>query len=95
LDAFPTGEGHALNVSKQHYSDIYGTSPQALSQVTRNSNIVVKATNKIIAPDGLSIHQLNKAAAGQTVFHSHMRLIFQPRGLLNPYRHWLSNSKLH
>ena len=75
LDKFPAARGHALIVTKEHYDDIFSVVPQALSQVAANSIRLASAIDRALAPDGLSVVQLNRAAAGQTVFHYHMHLI--------------------
>ncbi len=36
---------------------------------------IAKAVEAELAPDGLGVYQLNRSAAGQTVFHYHMHLI--------------------
>lgn len=77
LDIFPASQGHALIISKEHFDDIFAISPDILATVARNSSLVAKAIDKVIAPDGLGIHQFNKAAAGQTIFHYHLHLIPQ------------------
>ncbi len=80
LDIFPVARGHALIVTKEHYDDIFNISPPALSQVAANSIRLASAIDSALAPDGLSVMQLNRAAAGQTVFHYHMHLIPRTQG---------------
>ena len=80
LDIFPVARGHALIVTKEHYDDIFSVSPEALSQVAANSIRLAGAIDRALAPDGLSVMQLNRAAAGQTVFHYHMHLVPRQQG---------------
>jgi histidine triad (HIT) family protein len=80
LDLFPVARGHTLIVTKEHYDDIFSVSPEALSGVAANSIRLSSAIDKALAPDGLSVVQLNRAAAGQTVFHYHMHLIPRMQG---------------
>ena len=75
LDIFPVARGHTLIVTKEHYVDIFSVAPEALSRVAANSIRMASAIDSALAPDGLSVVQLNRAAAGQTVFHYHMHLI--------------------
>jgi len=80
LDLFPVSEGHLLIVPKAHYPDILTADEAALVQVMRNARRLAQALHRALAPDGIGIHQLNGAAAGQTVFHYHMHLIPRRRG---------------
>jgi len=77
LDIFPATAGHLLIVTKEHFSDLLEATPEAIARVGANSVAVAQAIQQVIAPDGLGIYQLNKPAAGQTVFHYHMHLIPQ------------------
>ncbi|WP_235015224.1 HIT family protein [Oceanicoccus sp. KOV_DT_Chl] len=77
LDIFPATPGHVLIISKAHFDDIFTASPQVLAQIAINSSKIAKALQAVTQADGLGIYQLNKAAAGQTVFHYHMHLIPQ------------------
>jgi len=80
LDIFPATAGHLLIITKEHFSDIFEAKAEALARVASNSVKIAKAVSKVISPDGLGVYQLNKAAAGQTVFHYHMHLIPQWQG---------------
>ncbi|MEH6557236.1 MAG: HIT domain-containing protein [Oceanicoccus sp.] len=77
LDIFPATAGHLLIITKEHFSDLLEAKPAAIAQVGANSVAVAEAIQTVINPDGLGIYQLNKPAAGQTVFHYHMHLIPQ------------------
>ena len=77
LDIFPATAGHILIITKEHFSDIFEADPAALAQVAANSVKMAKAIEDVIGPDGLGVYQLNRPAAGQTVFHYHMHLIPQ------------------
>jgi histidine triad (HIT) family protein len=80
LDAFPVAAGHLLIISKEHFADIFEASSQVLAAVASNSVAVAAAIKEEIELDGLGVHQLNRAAAGQTVFHYHMHLIPRKAG---------------
>jgi histidine triad (HIT) family protein len=75
LDLFPVADGHTLVVTKEHFSDIFEVSGEALAAVAANSLRVAHAIRQELDPEGLGVFQLNRAAAGQTVFHYHMHLI--------------------
>ncbi len=80
LDIFPAAPGHLLIITKEHFSDIFEAKPEALARVASNSVKMASAIQQVVNPDGLGVYQLNKAAAGQTVFHYHMHLIPQFAG---------------
>jgi histidine triad (HIT) family protein len=75
MDIFPVAPGHTLIITKEHFENIFETTPGALAAVARKSVDVAAAINRELAPEGLGVFQLNGAAAGQTVFHYHMHLI--------------------
>ena len=75
LDLFPVADGHTLIITKEHFSDIFEVSGEALAAVAANSLRVAHAIHEELNPEGLGVFQLNRAAAGQTVFHYHMHLI--------------------
>ena len=82
MDAFPASRGHLLVVPKRHYADLLGADDASLARVVANSRRIALALKAALAPDGIGVHQLNGAAAGQTVFHYHMHLI--PRRMGDP-----------
>jgi histidine triad (HIT) family protein len=81
LDVFPAGFGHLLIIPKAHFSDIFSANPVVLARIAENSVMIAGAVASVINPDGLGIHQLNREAAGQTVFHYHVHLIPQTLGV--------------
>lgn len=80
MDAFPSATGHVLIITKEHFSDIFEATPEAIAALGAVSVSLAEAINMELTPDGLGIFQLNKAAAGQTVFHYHMHLIPRNEG---------------
>jgi len=80
MDAFPAAEGHVLLVPKRHGKDIFETEVEDLCALIALSRDVAEAIRSELAPDGIGVHQLNGAAAGQTVFHYHMHLIPRMQG---------------
>ncbi len=75
MDLYPASRGHLLVVPKRHFSDLLGADEASLVRVIANSRRIALAMKAALAPDGIGVHQLNGAAAGQTVFHYHMHLI--------------------
>ena len=84
LDLFPTVEGHTLVVPKRHYDDVFGADDVTLGAVHALARRVSIAMDRALAPDGLMMFQLNRAAAGQTVFHYHAHLV--PRSAGSEFR---------
>ncbi|MBW2395850.1 MAG: HIT family protein [Deltaproteobacteria bacterium] len=80
MDLFPVREGHLLVVPKRHCENIFEADEASLLAVMANSRRLAQALKAAIAPDGIGVHQLNGAAAGQTVFHYHMHLIPRNQG---------------
>ena len=83
LDLFPVTPGHTLVIPKQHASDLFEMDADTLAAVAATSLRVAHAIDEALAPDGLGVFQLNRAAAGQTVFHYHMHLL--PRNEGEPF----------
>ena len=80
MDKFPVADGHTLIVPRRHGADVFETEDEDLRAVASASRRLAHAIRDLLAPDGLSVFQLNGAAAGQTVFHYHMHLIPRMRG---------------
>lgn len=75
LDLFPAARGHALIITRDHWPDIFPADPEKIAAVARNAVWLSRAMDEVLQPDGLGLHQLNRPAAGQTVFHYHQHLI--------------------
>lgn len=82
MDIQPVGDGHLLIVPRAHSENLLDTDPDALGAVMSLSRRLAHALKRALGPDGIGVHQLNGAAAGQTVFHYHMHLI--PRNAGDP-----------
>jgi histidine triad (HIT) family protein len=75
LDLFPATPGHCLIVTKDHYTDIFDATPEAVAMVGHVSTLIAHTLRDELQCDGAGIFQLNGAAAGQSVFHYHMHVI--------------------
>ncbi len=77
MDIFPVGDGHLLIVPKAHAESLFEIDGDDLRAVVDHSKRLAPAIRRALdpPPDGIGVHQLNGAAAGQTVFHYHMHLI--------------------
>jgi histidine triad (HIT) family protein len=80
MDIQPVGDGHLLVVPKSHYENLLEADEESLLAVMSLSRRLAHALKRALAPDGIGVHQLNGAAAGQTVFHYHMHLIPRKHG---------------
>lgn len=75
LDIFPAGRGHSLVIPKKHFSDIHDADEATYSQVAATAKQVADLLLERLAPDGVTVMQMNREAGGQTVFHLHMHVI--------------------
>jgi len=80
MDIQPVGDGHLLVIPKTHYETLLEADEASLLAVMAVSRRLAHALKRALAPDGIGVHQLNGAAAGQTVFHYHMHLIPRSHG---------------
>ena len=80
MDIQPVGDGHLLIVPKPHFESLLEADEASLLAVMSASRRLALALARALAPDGIGVHQLNGAAAGQTVFHYHMHLIPRNHG---------------
>jgi len=80
LDIFPAAPGHCLIVTKDHFSDIFEATPEAISMVGHVSTLIAHTVKTELNCDGVGIFQLNGASAGQTVFHYHMHVMPRNQG---------------
>jgi len=75
LDKFPSGLGHTLIITKEHYENIY----QLDKDVAKRLFPLIKKFSKILHDSmdihGINILQNNGQDAGQTINHFHVHLI--------------------
>jgi histidine triad (HIT) family protein len=83
MDLFPVTAGHTLVIPKRHATDLFAMDADILAAVAATSLRVARAIDEALSPGGLGVFQLNRAAAGQTVFHYHMHLL--PRNEGEPF----------
>jgi len=75
LDKFPSGKGHVLILTKEHFDDIYDMDADTAGKLFALATEVARALKNVLHCDGLNVLQNNGAAAGQTVMHFHLHLI--------------------
>lgn len=80
MDIFPASEGHTLVLPKHHYETVFDISESAMQTVSIAARRIAVAIQAELAPDGMTIAQVNGAAAGQTVMHYHLHLLPRTEG---------------
>lgn len=75
MDINPQAKGHTLVVSKTAGIDLLNTEDDDLAAAIKTTKKVARAVDKALAPDGVLIAQLNRSAAGQTVYHTHFHIM--------------------
>ncbi|MCL4538620.1 MAG: HIT family protein [Bacteroidetes bacterium] len=74
LDIKPINFGHALVVSREHYTGFLELPEKVLDDLTHTLNIVSRAIVGSVRPAGFNIFNNNGVAAGQSVFHFHFHI---------------------
>ena len=72
MDIDRVNPGHVLVACKFHVNNVFGLDDSRAAAVFQATARVARALNTAFAPQGVSVHQVNGAAAGQTVFHFHI-----------------------
>lgn len=75
MDINPANEGHALVIPKEHASDLYAVSDEALARTVVTAKKVAGALARTLHPDGLNLVQCNGPAAAQSVMHFHIHVL--------------------
>ena len=75
MDIMPQVNGHTLVIPKEPAIDIFDISEEALKRVIVQTQRIAVAVDQALKPDGVSVTQLNRNAAGQTIFHLHFHVI--------------------
>ena len=80
LDRFPSGEGHALILPKNHVANIFEIDPEQAGRLFSLAAKLAKAMKEVLGFEHMNILQNNGTVAGQTVFHFHLHLIPRHEG---------------
>ena len=76
MDVFPQSRGHMLVIHKNEQArNLLDVSESGLAQIMQTVQILTRAANKALSPDGIIVTQFNGAPAGQTVYHLHFHII--------------------
>lgn len=74
LDIKPINPGHALVIPKAHHENIFETTTDTLSHMTRSVQKVAQAIRTGLEAD-VKLAMNNGVNAGQVVFHAHIHVI--------------------
>ena len=85
LDGYPVAENHTLVIPKEPAETLLDLSSEAASDLINKVQVVAKAVKKAMNADGITVFQLNGAAAGQTVPHIHFHVL--PGSLFGAKKH--------
>ena len=81
MDVFPQSPGHVLVLHKTSTArNLLDMDARDLSEVMSATQVVARAVNAALRPDGILINQFNGASAGQTIFHLHVHVIPRREG---------------
>jgi histidine triad (HIT) family protein len=75
MDVMPRADGHVLVVPKVTARGLLDIPPEALSALILRVQKIARAVKKGMGADGITLHQFNEAAGGQSVFHLHFHVI--------------------
>ena len=75
MDVFPQSRGHVLVIPKAPSRNLFDASAQTVADLMTKTQMIGRAVQSALTPDGIVITQFNGAAAGQTVFHLHFHII--------------------
>jgi histidine triad (HIT) family protein len=80
MDVMPRADGHVLVVPKVTARGLLDIPPEALSALILRVQKIARAVKKAMGADGITLHQFNEAAGGQSVFHIHFHVIPRREG---------------
>ena len=80
MDIMPVNPGHVLLITNEHFTNALDANPDVMAEVGKMITPLANAVKLGMNAEGIGLHQLNGAAAGQTVFHYHMHFIPQNTG---------------
>lgn len=80
LDRFPSGEGHALILPKNHVANVFEIDPEQAGRAYALAAKLARAMKEVLGFEHMNILQNNGTVAGQTVFHFHIHLIPRREG---------------
>ena len=75
MDIMPQAQGHTLVILKEAAETIHDLSDDAAGDLIKKVKMVANAVKQALDADGITLFQLNGAAAGQTVPHIHFHIL--------------------
>ena len=75
MDVMPRSTGHCLVIPKQASRNLLDISSHDLGKLMAVVQRVMRAAQKALSADGITIQQFNEVAAGQEVFHTHIHIL--------------------
>ncbi len=75
MDVMPQGRGHTLVLPKTEARNLLDASTETLGPLMAAAQKIAQAVKAAFDADGVSVHQFNEPAAGQSVFHLHVHVI--------------------
>jgi histidine triad (HIT) family protein len=75
MDVMPRSDGHVLVIPKVAARGLLDVPPEALSALILRVQKIAQAVKKAMAAEGVTLHQFNEAAGGQSVFHIHFHVM--------------------
>ena len=85
MDIMPQAKGHTLVLPKKPSRNILDIDPDDLCHVMTTAQKIARAIKKAFNADGILVKQYVEAAAGQTVFHTHVHVLPRFEGV--PLKH--------
>ena len=76
MDAYPQSRGHTLVIPKGVKAvNLLDTPTSVLHDLIARAQVIAGAIVDALGPKGVRIMQFNGAAAGQSVFHTHLHVV--------------------
>lgn len=95
MDVSPVVEGHVLVIPAHHAPDLAGVTDEAGARMFALGRRVAASLRASGLPcEGVNFFLADGAAAGQTVFHSHLHVIPRVRGDGLGFRHGLGRGRM-
>lgn len=85
MDIMPQAEGHTLVIPKEPAETLMDLSAEGAASLINRVQLIARAVKKGLNSDGITVFQLNGAAAGQTVPHIHFHIL--PGSILGARTH--------
>jgi histidine triad (HIT) family protein len=81
MNIHPVSVGDLLVIPKGNYRNLMDIPPLVLAHLMRVAQLLAKAQARALLPDGIFLRENNGEEAGQTVFHFHIHVTPQYRGV--------------